>query len=75
MNEKCILCQLGYKVPAVRTELVDSFFVNGQKVRLCEFHDRLYYEWSTEKDHQEMRRLMSQKMFGRLKQHKHETEE
>ena len=69
---KCLLCRLGYKVPALPMKTKVSLEVDHgdgdiQQVFLCELHDRLYYGWGTEEDRMEMRRLMSPYIYGGLK--------
>ena len=72
MNDGCIICKAGFKVPAVKTELVDSLFIDGERVQLCEYHDKLYYEWGTEEERKKMWTLAAKKVLPPLKRRVHE---
>lgn len=73
MNDKCILCRAGFKVPAVKTELVDSMFIDGQRVQLCQYHDKLYYEWADEEDRKKMWGIVAKKVLPLMKRRAHEA--
>ena len=72
MNDGCILCRAGFKVPAVKTELVDSLWLDGEQVKLCQYHDRLYYDWGTEAERQQMWSIIAKKVLPPLERRKHE---
>lgn len=67
MNDGCIICKAGFKVPAVKTELVDSLFVDGERVQLCQYHDKLYYEWGSEEEREKIWTLAAKKVLPPLR--------
>ena len=64
---KCLLCKLGYKVPAVQTEVIPAMEVDGEPVYLCEYHDRLLHSWAPDEERKNMLRIMSPHIYGGLR--------
>jgi len=64
-NKDCLLCRLGYRVPAVQTPTVPAMVTDRTTVRLCLFHEKLLHDWSDAKEHREMLKLMAPHIYGR----------
>ena len=63
VNNGCLLCRLGYRVPAVQTPIVHAMVTDRTTVYLCRYHEKLLHDWSDEKEHKEMLRIMAPHIY------------